>query len=646
MRDPKTYSLFLNSNRGIWLLLLIILTALSYSNTLHSPLVLDDFHTFIDDPAVKIRDVSLSSLEKLRATKFGRSRLVPIITFAVDNSLGGGNVVQYHLTNIAVHLFGAIAVFFFIRGLLATKVGAGSLQYPSAAGFSLIATGLWALNPVQTNAVTYLVQRMTSIAALFYISALAFYIYGRLSASSRRRYVFFISAAVAALLAFLSKENSFTLPAALLLIEFYFLSPGGLDRVLKKITKRQWFLLSLAVLVLLPLSADLFQYATAGYGRRDFTLAERMLTQSRVVVFYISLLLLPLPGRLNLEHDFPLSISLFSPPATLLCFILLPAIFLIAIKTRKSQPLISFGIMWFFLNLLIESTFVPLEIIFEHRLYLPSVGFFIVMASLAGLAARSILGRYPSRSVKGLGLLAVVILFSFSSFLTYSRNNDWRDPLTFYSDLVKKSPNRERPRGDLALAYAEKEDFDNAIKHNLIAIEINPDYAAPYNNLGNVYRRMGMPDKAADYIRQALRLKPGMAGAYNNLGLLYSQKGMAAKAIEAYRRALELNPGDSGVYNNLGEAYEKGGQLDGAVRIYREALRINPDNAEAHNHLGIALAKKGLVDEAIRHFQLALRIKPDEPYFHSNIANAYTMKGMARKADEHRRRAENPRGGR
>ncbi|MFO7604979.1 MAG: tetratricopeptide repeat protein [Desulfurivibrionaceae bacterium] len=645
MQDTKLYSLFLNA-RWIYLILLVILIAVSYSNTLHSPFLLDDYHTFIEDPGVKIREVSLSSLEKLRDTKFGRSRLVPIITLALDNSLGGGNVFQFHLTNIAIHLLCSIAVFFLISGLLATRAGASSLQYLSAVGFSLIATGLWALNPVQTNAITYLVQRMTSIAALFYISALAFYIHGRLTAVPWNRYVFFTSATVAALLAFLSKENAFTLPAALLLIEFYFLSPGTLGRVLKKTNKKQWFLLSLGCLILLPLLADLLQNAVAGYGSRDFTLTERMLTQLRVVVFYISLLLLPLPGRLNLEHDFPLSISLISPPATLLCFIMLSAIFLIAIKTRKSHPLISFGIMWFFLNLLIESTFVPLEIIFEHRLYLPSVGFFIVIATLLDLAARLILSRYPGQSVKRLLFFIIVILFCFSSFLTYSRNNDWRDPLTFYSDIVKKSPNKERPRNDLAMAYAERGDFDNAIKHNLIAIEINPEYAAAYNNLGNLYRRMGMLDKADNYLRQALRLKPGMAGAYNNLGLVYSQKGMTAKAMEAYRRALELNPGDSGVYNNLGEAYEKAGQLDGAVRIYREALRINPDNAEAHNHLGIALAKKGLVDEAIRHFQLALRIKPDEPYFHSNIANAYTMKGMARKADEHRRRAENLRGGR
>ncbi len=655
-----------------YLILLLLLVAVSYGNTLHSPFVLDDF-SFVDTPDVYARGISFASLKILSNTVHGKARVIPMITFALDNYFGSGNIVQYHLTNIAVHLLCTVAIFLFIRALLVTKVGAEPLRYLSAAGFSLIATGLWALNPVQTNSVTYLVQRMTSIATLFYISSLVLYLYGRLARSSWQRHILLMSAAITAILAFLSKQNSFTLPVALLMVEFYFLSPGSLGRIVKAMKKSQWFFIILLTLLLLPLLVRYLQGILNGYNVMNFTLEQRLLTELRVVVFYISLLLLPLPSRLNLEHDFPLSVSFFSPPTTLLSLILLLALFIIGAKTKRSHPLISFGIMWFFLNLLIESTIVPLEIIYEHRLYLPSVGFFIVMISAFDFAAGSLSSRYPRQITKKLLVYAVVLFLPLSSILTIYRNNDWLDALTFYTDCVTKSPNKARPnnalgsayaeKGDidnaikhyqiaidlnpsyadaynnLGLAYAEKGDMDNAIKHYQIAIDLDPYYANAYNNLGHLYGEMGLIEKAIEYYQQALQLRPDMPEPYNNLGVAYDRKGMVEKAIEAFQQSLKLKPIDPGVHNNLGSAYEKIGSLDKAIKEYREALRLRPDYAQAYNKLGIVYGKMGLADESIKHLLMALQLDPENPGYHNNIANAYMMKGFVNKAAEHRRQA-------
>lgn len=629
----------MQSKRWLYLILLSTVVALSYSNTLHSPFVLDDFHTFVENPAVHVPDFSLSSLKKLSTTVFGITRFVPILTFAVDYHIGGGSVVQFHLTNIAVHIFCLIAVFFFLKGMLTTKRGAESLKIFSQVFFSLAGAALWALSPVQTNAVTYLVQRMTSIAALFYMCSLAFYIYGRLADTLRKKTILFLLALITALLAFLSKENSFTLPIAVLFVEFYFFSPDVFPKIIRSLKKKYWLLFILLFLLLVPFFFNFWQDIASGYRLRSFTLVERLLTEFRVVVFYISLLLLPLPGRLNLEHDFPVSVSIVSPLSTLFSLILLLIIFVFALRVRKSHPLISFGIMWFFLHLLIESTVIPLEIIFEHRLYLPSIGFFIVFISLLDNVGKKIATRFHLDVSKNILVGSVLVLVVCSAVLTYARNNDWYSPVTFYSDIVKKSPYKARPHSDLALALAEAGNVQDAIKHNLLAIELDPDYALPYNNLGHLYRKMGLFDLAIKYYQQALEVKPNQWQTYNNLGMAYSMKGMPGEAVDAYSQALALNANNPGIHVNLGDVYVRMGAYDKAIGEYQNALSQQPDFAEAYNKLGILFGKMGKIDKAIENFKMALRINPGVASFHHNIANAYMMKGLAGKAREHRRQA-------
>lgn len=625
--------------RWPYLILLLLLVAGSYSNTLHSPFVLDDFHSFLDSPAVTADDISPASLKELSSTVFGKSRLIPIITFAVDHVIGGGSVVQYHITNIAVHLLCTVMIFFFIRAALLAEAGKPARRYFSAAGFSLTATALWALNPVQTNAVTYLVQRMTSIATLFYVSALVLYVYARMTGSRRQRCILLSAAAITAILAFMSKQNTFTLPAAILLVECYFLFPGGLVGMVRSVRKRYWIMVSLLAMLVLPLFLPYLGHLLDGYGHRDFTLAQRLLTELRVVVLYISLLLAPLPGRLNLEHDLPLSITLLSPPTTLFSLVVLIALLVVGVKTRKSHPLISFGIMWFFLHQVIESTVIPLEIIFEHRLYLPSIGFFLVIVSLVDLAAGSIGSRFHGRNIQRLLIFAVVFVVSLSSILTFHRNKDWSDALTFYTDCVEKSPNKARPNNNLGIVYAEAGNYENAISQYQIALRLDPEYFEAYNNLGLAYTATGLYDKAIENFQQALKLRPDMVEAWNNLGLVYSRKGMVDKAFEAYRQALELDPVDPGIYNNFGDLYAQTGNLDSAVDEYGKASRIRPDFAETYNKLGIIYGKKGLADESLKQFSRALQLDPENSGYHNNIANAYMMKGLVSKAKEHRKQA-------
>ncbi|MEK6195728.1 MAG: hypothetical protein N2F24_16055, partial [Deltaproteobacteria bacterium] len=324
-----------------------------------------------------MRDFSYDSISKLSNTVFGKARLIPMVTFAINHAMAKGQMPIYHVTNIAIHLLAVLAVYWFIISLLKTPVGFSALRGFSATWFAFFAAALWALNPVQTNAVTYIVQRMTSLSALFYIAALACYVNARLAASVKSRGLFYAGFGAMVLCAFLSKENSYMLPAAVLLVEWVFFSPDLPLKIIYRLRWYHWLAIILLIVIVLPLAGQRWAGIVNTGDFRFFTWDERLLTQSRVVLYYITLLLLPLPGRMNFDYDFPLSYSLLSPSTTFVAVILLAIPLVWSLFRRKEQPLVAFGILWFFLNLAIESTVIPLELVFEHRLYLPSVGFYL-----------------------------------------------------------------------------------------------------------------------------------------------------------------------------------------------------------------------------------------------------------------------------
>ena len=254
--------------------------------------------------------------------------------------------------------------------------------------FPLCVAAIWALSPLQTSAVTYLVQRMASMQALFFTLSVACFIKARLLSGKKTRSaaIFYFLCALTALCSFLSKENSAVLPIALALTDIWFFDSAWLKKTWTMCRKTGWKLRTAAIAVLLSSSFYGFTVVLpkllSSYAYRDFTLAERLLTEARVVVWYMSLLLWPNPARLSMEHDFEISTSLFSPLTTFPALLLIGALIFLAIRFRKRFPVATFGIAWFFLNLVIESTIIPLELVFEHRLYLPSMGFYLSAAAL------------------------------------------------------------------------------------------------------------------------------------------------------------------------------------------------------------------------------------------------------------------------
>ena len=535
---------------------LLFLVAVSYSNTLYSPFVLDDYSSFINNKDLYLKDFSFESFAGLAHTRFGVARVIPLATFALNHYfVRGESIVPYHVTNIVVHLLATISLAFLLAGLLKTRGIQGRIKFFRPEYFILAVCGFWALSPIQTNAVTYVVQRMTSMAALFYIASCGFYVHARLAGANWKRIILYTFTLLAAAFAFLSKENSATLPAALLLIEFFFITPGLGSRLLRSSRWYQWFIILVGLALVFPLIENFVNGALGGFYGRHFTLSERLLTELRIVIFYMSLLLLPLPSRMNLEHDISLSTSLFSPPTTFFALLFIVGLLVTAIFYRKKYPLISFGIFWYFFNLIIESSFIPLELIFEHRAYLPSVGFFIAVISLLD----HLCARYGSQShpeIKKIILLLFIMALSASSILTSLRNNDWRDTLALHRDSMEKSPANARAVTNYALALGRAGQYEECVewglKVQLLGEQGHEDYMSSATNvlscliLQEDYKeavRIGeqvksqILQKNMEYI-QAVDLYKYMS----NMARAYTEEKQFQKAYENFMMALFRSP--------------------------------------------------------------------------------------------------------
>jgi len=546
----------LNTHQKTSSILFTVLVALlvwcAYSNTFSSPPVLDDFHTFIFQENVHLKDLSLSSLIAPSKTVFGVQRWLPMLSFSLDLRFGEGEVFYLHLTNLLIHILASLAVLFLVYNLFQVQRETGRAFTLPPMFYAISVAGLWALNPVQTNAVTYLVQRMAAMQALFFVSSAAFYTLGRRKhldqGHAKQAFPCYLACFLASLGAFLSKENSATLPIMLLVTEVWFFTPNLHRSLWKRLKAAPWFIWVLILIGATGVSfyaVRLFQDLAAGYGIRHFTLLERLLTQSRIVIWYLSLFLWPTLSRLSLEHDVVLSVSLLDPPSTLPAIMLLMILGWLTLRFRRRFPLITYGSVWYFLNLVIESSIVPLELIFEHRLYLPSVGISLVVVCLLVEGLSYLLARRSARDLAIITTCVFALFFSGLTLLTFYRNEAWQSSVTLYEDGVKKAPNHPRAHANLAVAYGRAGLYEKSIRQAETAIALGREHHEQYFVAANTIlvsltglKRFEEVVERGEYLFQN-RPKKFDAGSLTNFQLNLAQAHLKLGNLpDAYRVAM------------------------------------------------------------------------------------------------------------
>jgi tetratricopeptide (TPR) repeat protein len=463
------------------------------------------------------------------------------------------------------------------------------------------------------------------MAAMFYVLSFLLYAKGRLVKENRKGWPWFASCFFTGMLAIGAKETAATLPFFILLYEWYFFQDLSTAWVKRHLPYVIGTLFLLGLLVFLFLGSNPLEAILSEYNHWDFTVAQRLLTEPRVVIHYLSILLYPHPSRLHLDHDFALSYSLFSPITTLLSIGAIVGLIVLAIYMARREPFISFGIVWFLGNLAIESSIIALDLIFEHRTYLPSMLFFPVIVVP--------IHRYIGRNWVIVGVLSTAILLL--CLWTYERNSLWNDPVSFWRDSANKSEKQVRVLNNLGLALAGEGKLDEAVGHYREALRIKPNYAPARNNLGLALARQGKLDEAIAHYLWALRVRADYTEARVNLGIALARQGKLDEAVTHYFKALQTAPLYEQAHYNLAAALTQQGKLDEATAHYSEALRIRPDYAEAHYSLGLVLAGQGKLAQAIASLSEALRIRPDYAEAHYNVAVALGQQGKLDEAIAH-----------
>ena len=581
--------------------LVCILVTLVYSNTFQASWHLDDYPNIVRNPRVHITDLSPNALAQSVFIGSGEAkklyRPVSRLSLALNWYWGQDNVWGYHLINLVIHVATALLLLGVILELFKSPRLKGQDQ-ETVYFVAVLACVLWALNPIQTQAVTYIVQRMAILATLFYVLGMYCYVKGRMHKKVLRRFWYYTSTVVCFLLAIGSKENAITMPVALLLIEFIFFQTAA-----SRPQRHKFILVAISIgAVLLVLSITMLVQRgglsawSDAYRIRSFTLAERFMTQPRVVVFYLGQLFYPMPQRLSIEHDVTLSASLLEPWTTLPAIFIILALIGIGIWQVKARPILAFGLLFYLLNHAIESTFLPLEVLFEHRNYLPSLFLFWPVANVLKQGA----DYYRPKNTVIYGAILgfcglVVIAFGLG---TYTRNSVWRTEATLWEDALKKAPNSARPLFNMAKYHYKKIGrYDLALIHYQKAYQAkaaNPSIskAMALNGMGSIYYHWKKYEAVRKVGTQALAHNPRFEAAMYNVARANIKLGHWQEADQFADRLVAKHAKPA--YLNL-KAFLllKQNKPRAALEYLRQSLNMDSNNGVGMLYLGYAFSLKG-----------------------------------------------------
>lgn len=610
----------------------LILSALVYLPGISGPYTFDDYPNLLNNSYVQIKSLDIDSLYHAAYSLAAGplKRPVSMLSFALNHYFTGGfeDSTPYKLTNLIIHIINGLLVFWLTRMIFERlsqvnygKALQGVVNARISTWIAATVALLWLIHPIQLTSVLYVVQRMTALSALFVLLGLILYFKGRIRMASEKRggaWLIIVGLIGGGTLGALSKENGGLLPIFMLALELTLFSGeqpwtswGRLPR-----NSRRVLTVSVTILGLAALAATIL-YALPNYAYRDFTMAERLLTESRVLFFYLSLILVPRINKFGLFHDdIGISTNLITPWTTLPSVIGIIGLLVLAILVLRKWPLFALGILWFFTSHLLESTVFALEIAHEHRNYLATYGVVLVVIQLIDIASIR-LRHYRLWWV-------IPILAAAFAGTTYFRATQWSNSVSLFSYEVFHNPGSSSAQAGLGMRLAMRGYYAQGAAALRRASELNPEEAAHLINIQLAAVSAGKTLEQADHEETLKRLSTGRLTATTSLSLetvgdciltwcrslqnpmevwlrtllerepsgeydasmyyfllgrtLFSQ-GRLAEAIDAYRRSHEIDPKYLHPLIEVGYLYVRINRLDDAEKVLRQL--------EAANHLNL-----------------------------------------------------------
>ena len=439
-------------NTPLIIAVISVLTFIIYLPSIHGDFIHDDRPNLVFNDRVQIDTLTIDSLKNAATSSSAGTLLRPISmgSFALNYYFFGDSPLSFKISNVILHILTGILVFLVIHQI--QSILNNNKDVCSTYWFAVVVSVLWLVHPLHVSTVAYVVQRMAILSTFFSLLAMLFYIVGRtkIISNTNSGWLYFTLRIFSILLGIYSKENAVLTPIFILLIEAIIFYPQTSSETYKKLSKFSITIFATLVTILLLIYRnDISTYLSNWYyTTREFNISERLYTQARVIIYYIKWLVLPNIQELGLFHDdIPLSQSLISPITTLLSIITIGVLLLVSLMIRRTMPLLSLGIGWFFIGHILESTIIPLEMIYEHRNYLPSIGLIFAVTSLFSsiLSNQSKLKHYTS-------YIAIIVVAIFS-LITSFRTNQWSDSTNFSYFEVQHHPKSLRANHSLGMEY-------------------------------------------------------------------------------------------------------------------------------------------------------------------------------------------------
>ncbi|MDO8785475.1 MAG: tetratricopeptide repeat protein [Syntrophales bacterium] len=575
-------SLFTRNGQGVlqYSLVIAALVFIVYANTFHVPFIFDD-RNIVDNRSIH----DLLSVSHVFAPPFETGiagRPIVNLSLALNYAISGMNPWSYHLLNLLIHLSAALCLFGIVRRSFLSDRLKGKYGH-AATPLSFACALLWALHPLQTQAVTYTIQRCESLMGLCFLLTFYLAIQGWQSAAPRRLH---LTAVLSFLIGVGTKETIVIAPFLLFVYDLLFFH-GDPRNVLRRspllYTGLFFGLLSLGLLV------SVGGTISSGAGRMTFSAIDYWLTQPEVILHYLRLTFWP--DRLCIDYGWPITKFGDAWPSIIVISALIAAS---AWALWKQLP-IGFLSLWFF-AILAPTSLIPLpDVAFEHRMYLPSIAIVVftitgVYRLLNGVTERLIENEALKSMVMRKGSFYMLILAGIMlGITTFARNIDYQSDISIWADAVKKCSGNSRAHLNLGVALMARGDYENSILHYKEAIRIKPDYAIAHTNLGNALMGYGKIEEAIEHFRRFLKMRPHYSPAQRSLADALLRKGEYDESVFLYNKVLQLEPNNPELYNNLGVALASQRNIELAVHSFKLALKINPGYAEARNNLQIVM---------------------------------------------------------
>ncbi|MZH03379.1 MAG: tetratricopeptide repeat protein, partial [Nitrospinae bacterium] len=535
------------------------------------------------------------------------NRSVLFLTFAVNRNIGGLDVFGYHLFNILIHILTGLVWYFLVREFLNLEPDRKRLNR-----LPLICASIHLLNPLAIQTVTYISSRSSGLSTFFYL--LAFYIFTRLVRPRKedlppaKKLLLILGVVSIFFLGIGTKEIVVTFPA-MAIIYLWLITP---------VHQRHFLKAKIGSLLFLIFIFFCYRYIEQGgiFSLKADPLSEKtsrylyFLSQIKVFVNYY-LLKLFLPFNLNFEPDIGLipgirdgqlffAMSVLGVGATIIF--------------RQKSPLFKFAILWLVITLLPTSSIIPLkQIVTEHRIYLPGLGFSLALGWLILNVQRSLIFTTS--------LLLTILSLSF--LLTVNRSLDYRTEISLWKDTAEKSPNKPLVHNNLATAYMEAKMFLEAERELEVTLQLNPSQSDAYANLGHIQFQRENWKQAIEEFNRSILLGSVKSDTFYFAGLALSRQGFYAEAIPFLQRAIKMHPHKARYHFDMGNAYQNTGAFDEALQEFRQTLKIQPIHPQAQNNIGVIFWNLKTLDKAEIEFKKALYLQNDLPEIHHNLAALY-----------------------